>query len=160
MTKKILVVDDDPQIRESLRKVLRAESYEVALAANARQGIETFEAERIDLLLLDLNLPDQSGKDVIGLLTALSPFVPIIIDDLAAGAGVSALIEKPLNVPRLLEKVNELLAAPPVAHLKRWPGKSATRATCRRQIARRPTRDHQMKKPPMKTGSELSHPRK
>jgi DNA-binding response OmpR family regulator len=127
--KKILVLDDDPQIRESLRKVLRAEGYEVALAANARQGIETFEAERIDLLLLDLNLPDQSGWDVFGLLTALNPFVPIIIItgrneqyELAAGAGVGALIEKPLNVPRLLETVKTLLAQPPVVHLKRMAG--------------------------------------
>jgi DNA-binding response OmpR family regulator len=122
MTKKILVVDDDPQIRESWGKVLRAEGYEVALAANARQGIKIFEVERIDLLVLDLNLPDQSGRDVIGLLTALNPFVPIIIDDLTAGAGVGALIEKPLNVPRLVETVEELLAAPPVAHLKRLAG--------------------------------------
>jgi len=122
MRKKILVVDGDPHIRESLRTVLCAEGYEVALAANARQGIETFEAERIDLLLLDLNLPDQSGKDVIGLLTALNPFVPIIIDELAAGAEVGALIEKPLSVPPLLETVKELLAAPPVVHLKRLAG--------------------------------------
>lgn len=122
MKKKILVVDDDPQIRESLRKVLRAEGYEVALAANARQGIESFEVERIDLLLLDLNLPDQSGREVIGLLTALNPFVPIIIDDLAAGAGVSALIEKPLDVLRLLETVKELLAESPEAHLQRLAG--------------------------------------
>lgn len=122
MTKKILVVDDDPQIRESLRKVFRAGGYEVALAANARQGIETFEAERIDLLLLDLNLPDKSGRDVSGLLNALDPFVPIIIDDLPAGAGVGALIEKPLDVLRLLETVKALLAAPPVAHLKRLAG--------------------------------------
>jgi DNA-binding response OmpR family regulator len=122
LKKKILVVDDDPQIRESLRKELRAAGYEVALAASARQGIETFEAERIDLLLLDLNLPDQSGRDVIGLLTALNPFVPIIIDDLAADAGVSALIEKPLNVPRLLETVKELLAGSPEAQLQRLAG--------------------------------------
>lgn len=129
MKKKILVLDDDPQIRESLRKVLRAEGYEVALAANGWQGIETFEAERIDLMLLDLNLPDQSGWDVFGLLTALNPFVPIIIItgrneqyELAADAGVGALIEKPLNVPRLLETVKTLLAKPPVVHLKRLAG--------------------------------------
>ena len=129
MTKKTLVLDDDRQIRESLRKVLRAEGYEVALAANARQGIEISEAERTDLLLLDLNLPDQSGWDVFGLLTALNPFVPIIIVTgrseqygLAVGAGVGALIEKPLRVPGLLATVKDLLAAPPVVHLKRLAG--------------------------------------
>lgn len=126
MSKKILVLDDDPQVRESLRKVLRAEGYEVALAANAQEGIEKFSAERMDLLLLDLNLPDHSGWDVFGTLTSLNPFVPIVIItgrheqyELAAGAGVGALIEKPLNVPRLLETVKKLLAEPPVVHLKR-----------------------------------------
>ena len=57
MKKRILVVDDDPQIRESLRKVLRAEGYEVVLAADGQQGIERFDTERMDLLLLDLNMP-------------------------------------------------------------------------------------------------------
>lgn len=132
MKKKILVVDDDPQIRQSLAKVLRAEGYEVVLAANGQTGIEQFNTERIDLLLLDLNLPDNSGWDVFGALTSLNPFVPIIIitgrdkqRELAAGAGVGALIEKPLNVPRLLETVKDLLAEPPSAHLKRLAGQSS-----------------------------------
>jgi len=129
LKKKILVLDDDPQIRESLRKVLRAEGYEVALAATGKEGVEKFSAERFDLLLLDLNLPDNSGWDIFGTLTSLNPFVPIIIItgrneqyDLAAGAGVGALVEKPLNVPRLLETVKQLLAEPPEIHLKRLAG--------------------------------------
>ncbi|MBE0541849.1 MAG: response regulator [Verrucomicrobia bacterium] len=132
MKKKIHIVDDDPQIRQSMAKVLRAEGYEVVLAANGQEGIEQFNAERMDLLLLDLNLPDNSGWDVFGALTSLNPFVPIIIitgrgeqRELAAGAGVGALIEKPLNVPRLLETVKELLAESSEAHLKRLAGQSS-----------------------------------
>jgi len=132
MKRKLLVVDDDRQIRESLRKMLRAEGYEVTLAATGKEGIEKFNAERFDLLLLDLNLPDHSGWDVFGTLTALNPFLPIIIItgrdkqyDLAAGAGVGALIEKPLNVPRLLETVQTLLTEPPDVHLKRLAGQAS-----------------------------------
>lgn len=131
MKKKILVLDDDLQIRESLAKVLRAEGYEVVLAADGREGIEKFNAGRIDLLLLDLNLPDNSGWDVFGALTSLNPFVPIIIItgrneqyELAAGAGVGALMEKPLNVPLLLRTVKELLSQAPEAHLQRLAGQS------------------------------------
>ena len=69
MKKRILVVDDDPQIRASLRKVLRAEGYEVVLAADGQQGVEKFNAERIDLLLLDLNMPVKSGWDTFERLT-------------------------------------------------------------------------------------------
>lgn len=129
MKKKILVVDDDPQIRESLRKVLRAEGYEVALAADGQAGIGRFNAERFDLLLLDLNLPDNSGWDIFGTLTSLNPFLPIIIItgrdkqyELAAGAGVGALMQKPLDVPRLLQTITELLAESAETRLKRLVG--------------------------------------
>ena len=71
--RKLLVVDDDRQIREALRKLLHAEGYEVGLAATGQEGIEKFNAERFDLLLLDLNLPDHNGWDVFETLTARNP---------------------------------------------------------------------------------------
>jgi DNA-binding response OmpR family regulator len=130
MKKTILVVDDDPQIRESLRKVLRAEGYEVVMAANGQEGIRQFYADRFDLLLLDVSLPDISGWEVFGTLTSINPFLPIIIitgkdeqHDLAVLGGVGALIEKPLDVPRLLETVKELLAESPEVHLQRLAGR-------------------------------------
>ena len=65
-----------------------------------------FHREKIDLLLLDLNLPLKSDWDVFERVTVLNPFLPIIIitgrdkqRDLAAAAGVSALMEKPLDEP-------------------------------------------------------------
>jgi len=129
MKKRILVVDDDPQIRESLGKVLRAEGYEVVLAADGQQGIENFNAERIDLLLLDLNMPVKNGWDTFERLTSLNPLLPIIIItgqrnqyELAAAAGVGALIEKPFDVLLLFQTMKELLAEPPEAHLKRLTG--------------------------------------
>ncbi len=129
--RKLLVVDDDRQIREALRKLLHAEGYEVGLAATGQEGIEKFNTERFDLLLLDLNLPDHNGWDVFETLTARNPCLPIIIItgresqyDLAAGAGVGALIEKPLDVPRLLETVQALMTEPLAVHLKRLAGQS------------------------------------
>lgn len=126
---KILVVDDEPQIRESLRKVLRAEGYEVLLAAEGREGIEKFNAEQIDLLLLDLNLAGDNGWDLFERLTSQNPLLPIIIitgranqQELAAGAGVGALMRKPLNVPVLLQTITDLLAEPAETRLKRLVG--------------------------------------
>jgi len=131
MKKRILVVDDDPQIRESLRKVLRAEGYEVVLAADGQQGIEKFNAEPIDLLLLDLNMPVKSGWDTFERLTSLNPLLPIIVITarpdqyaLADAAGVAALMEKPLDVPVLLETMRKLLAEPPETRLARLAGKN------------------------------------
>lgn len=129
MNKRILIVDDDAQIRASLRKALQAEGYEVVLSANGQEGIEQFSANAVDLLLLDLNLPVKSGWDTFERLTSITPLVPIVIitgrrdqRDVAAAAGVGALFEKPFDVPLLLETIKKLLEAPPELHLKRLAG--------------------------------------
>jgi DNA-binding response OmpR family regulator len=129
MKKRILIVDDDDQIRESLGKVLRTEGYDVLLASHGREGLEIFNSERIDLVLLDLTLPGNSGWDVFGTLTSSNPFLPIIIitgrqnqHELALGAGVGALMEKPLDVPLLLKTIAELIAEESETHLKRLAG--------------------------------------
>ena len=128
-SRKVLVVDDDAAICESLRKVLRAEGYEVALAGDGHKAMEKFNQERIDLVLLDLNLPVNSGWDTFGTLTAIDPLLPIIVitgrhnqSRLAAAAGISALMEKPLNVPLLLQTIAGLLAEEPMTRLKRLVG--------------------------------------
>ena len=56
MKKKILVVDDESSIRESLSKVLHAEDYDVVSAENGQEAIEKFKAEKIDSPALDLGL--------------------------------------------------------------------------------------------------------
>jgi|APCry1669189204_1035204.scaffolds.fasta_scaffold30801_1 CheY-like chemotaxis protein len=129
MKKRILIVDDDLQIRESLRKLLRAEGYEVVLATSGQEGFDKFDQENTDLLLLDLNLPGCSGWDVFGTITSLNPFLPIIIitgrdnqRELAAGAGVGALMEKPLDVPVLLQTITGLLAESAEKRLRRLVG--------------------------------------
>ena len=83
--------------------------------------------DNIDLLLLDLNLPGNSGWDVFGTLTSLNPFLPIIIitgrdnqHELAAEAGVGALMEKPLDLPMLLKTITELLAESSETRLNDW----------------------------------------
>lgn len=125
----ILVVDDDPQIRESLCKLLRAEGYEVALAADGQQGIDILDTQRVDLMLLDLNLPGNGGWEIFGGITDSNPCLPIIIItgrenqlDLAKLAGVGALMEKPLNLPALLKAIRELIAENSEARLQRLVG--------------------------------------
>jgi DNA-binding response OmpR family regulator len=129
MKKTVLIVDDDDAIRESLRKLLQAEGYEVRLAANGQEGLDQFDPARVDLLLLDLNLPAKSGWDLFERLSFINPLLPIIIitgrDNqykLAAAAGVGALMEKPLDVPLLLQTITALLAEPAETRLKRLVG--------------------------------------
>ncbi len=119
MAKRILLVDDERSIRESLDKILRAENYDVVLAENGRESIEKHGRERIDLLLLDLNMPVTNGWVTLGWLAAVNPLLPVIIITgrpnqraLAETAGADALIEKPLDVPLLLQTIRELLDEP------------------------------------------------
>jgi DNA-binding response OmpR family regulator len=119
MTKRILVVDDERSIRESLCKVLQAESYELVCAENGQEAIEKFGAEKIDLLLLDLGLPVKDGWGTLAWLAEVNPLLPVIIitgrfeqRELAEQAGADALMEKPLNVLRLLQTIRELVNEP------------------------------------------------
>jgi DNA-binding response OmpR family regulator len=119
MTQKILVVDDEHSIRESLCKVLRAEDYEVVCAENGQEAIEKFGAGKIDLLLLDLGLPVKDGWATLEWLDWVNPLLPIVIitgrsnqREWAEKAGADALMEKPLNVTRLLKTIRELVDEP------------------------------------------------
>ncbi|MBI2828156.1 MAG: sigma-54-dependent Fis family transcriptional regulator [Acidobacteria bacterium] len=65
MKPRILVVDDEPSMREMLRIVLGRDGYDVVVAANGTEGIERLRAEPFDLLLSDIRMPDLSGVDVL-----------------------------------------------------------------------------------------------
>ncbi|MDE3066806.1 MAG: response regulator, partial [Verrucomicrobiota bacterium] len=115
---KVLVADDDESVRESLRKLLHGEGYQVILAADGVEALETFRREkgRIDLLLVDLNMPLKNGWATVDRLLELDCSPPVLIltglshqSELAQAAGVSALVEKPVDVPALLELMRELL---------------------------------------------------
>jgi two-component system response regulator MprA len=119
ITKRILLVDDDRSIRESLSKILGAEDYEVVLAENGHEAIEKHGAQRIDLLILDLNMPVKNGWDTLEWLVKINPVLPVVIITgrsnqraLAETAGADALMEKPLDVPFLLQTIRELMDEP------------------------------------------------
>jgi DNA-binding response OmpR family regulator len=119
VTRTILLVDDERSIRESLSKILRAENYEVVLVENGQEAIEKHGAQRIDLLILDLNMPVMNGWGTLEWLTEVNPLLPVILITgrsdqaaLAEQAGADALMEKPLDVPVLLQRVRELMDEP------------------------------------------------
>jgi CheY-like chemotaxis protein len=129
MKKNVLLVDDDAAVRQSVRKVLEGAGYEVAAASDGEEAVVQFVPEQIDLVLLDLNLPLRNGWDVFERLTTRYPFVPVIIITgmpnqyrTALAAGASALMEKPIDVPALLKTIEDLLAEPKEARLRRMCG--------------------------------------
>src|SRR5207247_10009204 len=79
MTNRILLVDDERSIRESLSKILRAENYEVVVGENAQDAIEKHGAARIDLLILDLNMPVKNAWAALERLVGINPLSPVVI---------------------------------------------------------------------------------
>jgi len=133
---KILIVDDDADLREILRLVLEGAGYSVVLAANAREGLERADGERPDLILLDVMMPEGTeGFHVVWKLRNLPEdyfrTVPIIIltaihqqtdlrfypdaGDGTYGAGeylpVQGFVDKPVAPEALLREVARVLAA-------------------------------------------------
>src|SRR6185436_20990219 len=62
---RILIVDDEPSMREMLRIVLRRDGYDVTVAANGTEALDVLKRERMDLLLSDIRMPDISGVEVL-----------------------------------------------------------------------------------------------
>jgi DNA-binding response OmpR family regulator len=126
MTNRILLVDDERSIRESLGKILRAESYEVVLADNGEEAIQKHGAQCIDLLILDLNMPLKNGWLTLRSLVESNPLLPIIIITgranqriLAEKGGADVLMEKPLDVRLLLQTIRNLLSEPLESRVQR-----------------------------------------
>ena len=118
---KVMVVDDDESVRDSLRKLLDGEGYQVILAANGLEAVETFRREQnqIDLVLVDLNMPMKNGWVTLNDLLEANPFLPVFVltglshqSELAIAAGVSALVEKPIDVSELLQLIKKQLVDP------------------------------------------------
>lgn len=132
MKPKILIVDDDRPVLESLTKLLKSEHYEVFAARDAIEAIDCFNSKRINLVVLDINLGADNGWAVFETMTTINPFVPTIVitaewgqQKKAAALGVEGLIEKPIDVPVFLKMIRELLAETTEAKLKRICGNDA-----------------------------------
>ena len=114
---RLLFIEDDQHIRAALKLALEDEGYEVIEAADGLKGLSAFETTSVDLVLLDLRLPDLSGFEVCRLLRAKS-LVPIIIvtaqtdtHDLVAGleAGADDYVTKPVVAKELAARIRAAL---------------------------------------------------
>jgi DNA-binding response OmpR family regulator len=130
--KRILLVDDDPVVRDSVGNVLLGEGFQVIPAADGQRAVDLANRMEIDLVLLDLNMPLKNGWDTFEQLTREHPILPIIIITArpnqvftALSAGAGALLEKPMDIPTLLQTMRKLLAETAEQRLARLVGKSA-----------------------------------
>jgi DNA-binding response OmpR family regulator len=123
---RVLLVDDDRSILDALGTVIESEGFEVVRAADGHEALEKFRQQPINIVLLDLNMPVKGGWDTLKRLTTINPLLPIIVITarpdaypVAMAMGVAVLMQKPLDIPLLLEAMRELLAEPATARLSR-----------------------------------------
>ena len=116
--KRILLVDDDPDIVDSMKAMLESNGYEVLTAVDGNSGLAMAEQEQPDLIVLDMMLPKRSGFLVLEKLKRGKGSPPVIMitgnegvrhQTFAETLGVDEYLRKPFRMERLLERIGELL---------------------------------------------------
>jgi two-component system, OmpR family, response regulator len=114
---RILVIDDEPRLRELVAEFLRGEGFQVDTAGTGADGLRMIEQDRPALILLDVHLPDMTGKELALELQERGIFPPIVVmtaardaSDWAREIGAVSYIAKPLSLPSLLRRLNDLSA--------------------------------------------------
>lgn len=114
---KILIVEDEPSLAEAVEFSLTSEGFEVAVASDGPQGLQAFERERPDLVLLDLMLPGMSGSDVCRHIRASSatPVIMLTAKDteidkvVGLELGADDYVTKPFSTRELIARIRAVL---------------------------------------------------
>ena len=118
MKPRILVIDDEPAIRDSLRMILEYEDYQFTGAASGQEGLAIVQRERPDLVLLDIKMPGMDGMEVLRKLRALDETLPVVMISghgttatavEAIRSGATDFLDKPLSSERVIVTLQNAL---------------------------------------------------
>jgi two-component system nitrogen regulation response regulator NtrX len=118
MPARILLIDDDAGIRESMRMPLEYEGYEYSAAASAEEGIAAIQRESPDIVFLDIKMPGMDGLEALTRIRAIDDALPVVMISAHGSASVGAeatrrgavdFIEKPFGAERLLVTIRNVL---------------------------------------------------
>ncbi len=114
----IIVVDDDESIRRAMYTILRNEGYEVMAALNGRDALEVTSRRKFDLMFLDIMMPGFNGQDVLTLMRASRPEMPIVmitafndpkLKDQVMSLGAHDFITKPFDMKDIVRLADSII---------------------------------------------------
>jgi two-component system, NtrC family, nitrogen regulation response regulator NtrX len=117
---RILLIDDDAGIRESMRMPLEYEGYEYSSAASAEEGIAAIQRESPDIVFMDIKMPGMDGLEALTKIKAIDESLPVVMISAHGSASVGAeatrrgaidFVEKPFGAERLLVTIRNVLDA-------------------------------------------------
>jgi len=116
MAKKILVVDDEPDIRQTVKTVLEKNGFKVITAVNGDDGLVKWKKEKPDLILMDIMMPGTPVKDIIPQMKgARIAYISVVRtseaekEDLMASKNIVDFIQKPFDIDELVKRVKKLV---------------------------------------------------
>jgi CheY-like chemotaxis protein len=120
---RVLVVDDEPLLADTVKQMLEKQGYDVASRTNGEDALDAFrcqamEKERFDLVITDMTMPHFTGIDLARELSGFQPAVPVILmtgfsnkvdEDRAKEMGIQGFLMKPINIDELARTVRTVL---------------------------------------------------
>ena len=104
---RVLIIDDDAPTRDVLRQLLNREGYETVEACDGREGVQCSQAASMDVIILDMLLPEQSGLPIIAI-SGYGHSGPLDVLRVAETFGVQRTFQKPFHLQELLKAVRDL----------------------------------------------------
>jgi CheY-like chemotaxis protein len=119
---RVLVVDDEPSIRETARAILESEGYEVLTVADGLDGLQALSKSLLDVIISDLNMPRMSGFEFLAIIRKRFPHIATIAmsgeyitGENPSGILADALLQKgQYTIGELFQEITKLLAASPI----------------------------------------------
>jgi DNA-binding NtrC family response regulator len=118
MNAHLLIVEDDSEMRDLLRKVLEKEGYRISVAADGHEAVVSLSRDAFDLVVTDMLMPEDGGLELLQTIRETHPTLPVIIItafgdwgsySLALELGAAAFISKPLRMGELIGAIRTAL---------------------------------------------------